>query len=81
VTSGRNNPGLRRRRSNIRPLSVLSRKAKSAYCASCGLPSRPCSLAFLGSVRTTCYGSFVTEMSACVSGYAWRVEFAMKRLA
>ena len=75
------NPGLRRRRTISGPLSVFSRKARSAYCATWGLPSRPCSFELRGCLRKTCSGLLVTETSACVSGYALRMGFAMKRFS
>jgi hypothetical protein len=74
-------PGLRRRRTIARPLSVFSRKARSTYCATWGLSSRPFSFALRGCLRTTCSGLLVTEISACVSGYALQMGFAMKRFA
>ena len=63
------------------PLSVFNRKARSAYCATWGFPSSPCRFAVLECLRTTCSGALVTDTSACVSGYAFRVGFAIKRFA
>jgi hypothetical protein len=81
LASGRNSPGWRRRRVMCCPLLVFNRKARSAYCASWGFPSSPCSFALLECLRTTCSGVLVTDTSTCVSGYAFRVGFAIKRFA
>ena len=57
--------------------SVLEVLVREQDC----LPSRPCSFALPGCLRTTCSGLLVTETSTCVSGYALRMGFAMKRFS
>jgi hypothetical protein len=63
------------------PLVGLQPKGQVVVLCNLGFPNKRCNLALRECLRTTCSGLLVTETSACVSGYALRVGFAMKRFA